>query len=404
MALLLTCGRIYTFYNIKWTYIVLLLIFEFGSVICAVAPTLTALIMGRAVAGLGAAGLLSGSTVLILYCVALKKRAMMLAIVLGVYGVGSVTGPFIGGVITDNYSLTWRFIFWINLPFGLLRIQKIRQLDIPGALLLIGAITLFGCLIGFGLVLIAFLLLQIRDKEGGTVPLYIFRNRTVCAACGSVLFIQMAMVLLSYYWPIYFQSVMGTDAKDSGIYLLPLIISNSIATLGAGWITSKTGHFVPLMCIGVPFFAVGNGLYQLIHVHSPASEWIGYQIVVGIGYGICIQMPLMAVQVVLDKPEVPTGCVMIIFFQCLGGALGCYRISQQVDGVDGDAIIRAGAIEFRNVIPQRLLDKVIEAFASALRNVFLVAVAAPVVAFVISLAMEWRRLPPEHESQDSVEA
>lgn len=93
----------------------MLLVFELGSVICAVAPNSIILIVGRAIAGLGAAGLLSGSTVITSYCAALEKRAMLLAMILGLYGVGAVAGPLIGGVITNNKTLTWRFIFWINL-------------------------------------------------------------------------------------------------------------------------------------------------------------------------------------------------------------------------------------------------------------------------------------------------
>jgi MFS family permease len=115
MSLLPTCGRIYTFYNVKWSYIALLLVFELGSIVCAVAPNSTTLIVGRAVAGVGAAGLLSGAAVIISYCVPLRKRAILMATLSGTYGIGSVTGPLIGGVITDNKNLTWRFCFWINL-------------------------------------------------------------------------------------------------------------------------------------------------------------------------------------------------------------------------------------------------------------------------------------------------
>jgi MFS family permease len=115
MALLPTCGRFYTVYNIKWTYCILLVVFELGCVIAALAPNSTALIVGRAVSGLGAAGLVSGATTIMSYCVALKKQAMVMAIVFGMYGIGSAMGPLVGGAITDNKSLTWRFIFWINL-------------------------------------------------------------------------------------------------------------------------------------------------------------------------------------------------------------------------------------------------------------------------------------------------
>ena len=110
-----TCGRLYTVYNIKWTYCIMLVIFEAGSVISAVAPNSMTLIVGRAISGVGAAGLVSGATTIMSYCVALKTQAIALPIVFGLYGIGSSVGPLVGGAITDNQTLTWRFIFWINL-------------------------------------------------------------------------------------------------------------------------------------------------------------------------------------------------------------------------------------------------------------------------------------------------
>ncbi|KAH8164729.1 hypothetical protein CIB48_g3495 [Xylaria polymorpha] len=428
---------------IKWTYTIMLLIFELGSIVCALAPNSTALIVGRAVAGLGAAGLLSGATVIISYCAALEKRAFLLALIFGIYGVGSVTGPLIGGVITDNKTLSWRFIFWINLPVGavglvqfwltirnppppakteLSQMQKIRQIDIIGATLLIGGITslllalqwggimypwsdskVFGTIIGFALILITFILLQLRDQVNCTIPLRIFRNRTVCAACAFILAIQVAMVTQTYYWPIYFQSVKNTNAQTSGIFILPLVISNTLTTVITGWATSKLRHYVPFTWVGPPILAVGGGLFQLIRVDSPPSAWIGYQIVTGFGYGLCNQMPIIAVQIVLDKVDVPTGCVMVIFFQGLGGILAT-SIGQnlfndkllrnlQIDGVDSAAVIKAGANGFRAVVPADLVAAVTEAFNSALRSVFLVTLATPLVALAISAAFEWRRLP-----------
>ena len=226
-----------------------------------------------------------------------------------------------------------------------------------------------------------------------------------------MMFLQLAMVVQTYYWPLYFQSVKGTSAKDSGIRMLSLCVSTSLSTLSAGWIISKVGYYVPFMWIGPPILAIGGGLFQLIRAHSPASRWIGYQIVSGIGYGLCGQTPILAVQVVLDKEDVPTGCVLVIFFQCLGGALAT-SIGQNlftdklqgnlrgIDGVDSAAVVAAGAADFRRFVPPALLNKVIDAFGSALRNVFLLALAAAVVALVVSSAMEWRRLPLETKKKE----
>ncbi|KAI8635300.1 major facilitator superfamily domain-containing protein [Xylariaceae sp. FL1651] len=445
ISFLPSCGRFYTFYSIKWTYIIMLLIFVLGSTVCALAPNSIALIVGRALAGLGAAGLLSGATVILSYCIALEKRAFLLALIFGVYGVGSVTGPLVGGAITDNKTLSWRFIFWFNLLLAILRnppppvkenltrTEKLRQIDIGGALLLIGGIAslllalqwggtiypwsnpkVFGTLIGFGVILTVFIFFQIRDQVNCTIPIRIFRSRTVCAACAFILFIQIAMVAQTYYWPIYFQSVKNTNAETSGIFILPLIISNSLVTVITGWATSKLRHYVPFTWIGPPILAAGSGLFQLIRVNSSPSAWIGYQILSGAGYGLCNQMAIIAVQVVLDKVDVPTGCVMVIFFQGLGGILATsigqnlfndrlLRNLHHIAGLDAAAVVKAGANGFRAVVPADSVGADTQAYNSALKEVFLITLATPIVALVVSTAFEWealkRALPRKQASE-----
>ncbi|CAI7611049.1 unnamed protein product [Penicillium manginii] len=378
MSLLPTCGRLYTLYNIKWIYCGSLVIFELGSVVSAVAPNSIVLIIGRAISGLGAAGL-----------------AMLSPIVLGVYNIGSAIGPLVGGSITDNKTLTWRFIFWINLPFGAVGLalvwftlrkpppavkaglpwsQKLRQLDLPGATLLLGATSclnlalqwggivypwsdakVFGCLIGFSLLLVVFVGLQFRWKK-------------------------------------------------------------SLSMLCAGAIVSKFGHYLPFMWIGPLILATGGGLYQLVRVDSPRGQWIGLQIISGLGYGCCNQMPILAVQVVLKKADIPTGMVMIMFFQFLGGALGpsvgqnlftdgLLRRLSKVQSIDGAAVVAAGASGFREVVPPELIDFVVDAFNSALKSVFWVALATPALAWMISLAMEWLKLSStkKHDTEASPE-
>lgn len=129
----------------------------------------------------------------------------------------------------------------------------------------------------------------------------------------------------------------------------------------------------------------------------------------GLGYGSCSQMPILAVQVVLNKPDIPSGLVMIMFFQMLGGALapsvgqnlftdGLLRNLRTVQGVDGAAVVAAGAGGFREVVPPKLTNAVVNAFNSALRNVFWVALATPTLAWITSWAMEWRQLPDSKKS------
>lgn len=115
MSFLPTCGRIYAFFNVKIMYYIAIFVFEVGSIICATAPNSMILIFGRAIAVIGAAALMGGVTVIISYSVTLRKRAMIMAMLSTVYGIASVAGLLVGGLITDTKRLTWRFCFWINL-------------------------------------------------------------------------------------------------------------------------------------------------------------------------------------------------------------------------------------------------------------------------------------------------
>ena len=118
--LLTTCafqllfGKFYSFFSIKWTFLTALGVFELGSLVCGVAPNSVALIVGRAIAGVGAAGLFSGALIIVAYTVPLQKRPTYTGFISGMYGVASVVGPLMGGAFTDH--VTWRWCFYINLP------------------------------------------------------------------------------------------------------------------------------------------------------------------------------------------------------------------------------------------------------------------------------------------------
>ena len=192
-------GKVYTYFNVKWTYLSALVIFEIGSILCAAARNSVMLIVGRAVAGAGAAALFSGGMTIVAYSVALRKRAMYIALLSSMFGISSVIGPLLGGVLTDR--ATWRWCFWINLPFGGIALftvfffftnperkhadmsfkQKLQQIDLAGAFLLICAVVclllalqwggstypwhdskVWGCLLGFGLIIACFIGLQFK--------------------------------------------------------------------------------------------------------------------------------------------------------------------------------------------------------------------------------------------------
>lgn len=223
-------GKVYTYFDVKYTYLSALVIFEVGSIICAAATSSPMFIIGRAIAGAGAAALYSGGMTIIGFSVPLRKRAIYIAALSSMFGIASVVGPILGGAFTDR--LSWRWCFWINLPFGAVSLavvyffftnpkrlyshlpvkERLQHIDIAGAIFLICAIVslllalqwggftytwqnskVWGTLLGFGLMLAVFIGIQIRQKDRATIPARVFKQQTVLVSCVFSALLSMAL-------------------------------------------------------------------------------------------------------------------------------------------------------------------------------------------------------------------
>lgn len=286
--------------------------------------------------------------------------------------------------------------FYINLPIGGLSIDvillflrlpnkndhsgesilsRLKQLDLIGAGLLIPAIIclllalqwggnqyawnnsrIIGLFVGFGLMVILFAVSQIYLGEQATLPPHMLTKRTVLSASLFALFFGGAFFVLVYYVPIFFQSVKGSSAMKSGIQLLPLMLATVVSSVVFGGLITIAGYYTPFL-IGSAIAAIGTGLVTMFDVDISTGKWIGYQIVVGAGVGAGFQVPMTAVQTVLDPSDIPVGTAMVMFFQTLGGALfiavaqlvfqnGLIEgISTYAPGVSPAAIVGAGTTE-----------------------------------------------------------
>jgi len=209
-------GKLYTHFNIKLIFLSAIAIFELGSLICGAAPTSKALIVGRAIAGLGSAGVFNGGVIIISRTVPLVRRPIYVGIVGAMYGIASVAGPLMGGAFTDH--LSWRWCFYINLPIGAITFigillfletpekqtatrtvrERILQLDpvgtilfLPGIICLLIALQwggskypwkngrIIALLVVFAVLIALFVIVQIYNKENATVPPRIISQRSM---------------------------------------------------------------------------------------------------------------------------------------------------------------------------------------------------------------------------------
>lgn len=176
-------------------------------------------------------------------------------------------------------------------------------------------------LVLFGILLVAFLYMQWRQGENATVPPRLMSDRTVYASCLYAFGIGSSSFVLAYYLPVWFQAVQEVPAFDSGIRTLPLLLTVAIAAILGGALVTALGYYAPIMLLGTVLMSVGAGLLTTLTPDATMGHWIGYQAIYGIGVGLGIQQPMIAVQTALDIKDIPTASCMIIFFQTMGGAI-----------------------------------------------------------------------------------
>lgn len=335
-----TWGKAFKYFDLKISFLIAIFIFELGSLICGVAPNSTALIVGRAIAGVGAAGIGSGAYTIIAFTAPPKKRPIFTGIVGTSYGIAAVVGPLIGGVFSDH--VTWRWCFYINLPIGGLSAfiitfffkapsgakpiaaslkEKLLQMDLLGTALVMGGVisyilalqyggqtkewrdpTVIGLLVGFVLIFVAFGVWERFNGERSMIVPRLFAHRDVWVSSIFTFLFSGAYFIIIYYLPIYFQSIDNTSPTESGVRNLPLILSVTVATIVAGGAVSATGIAAPVAVGGAGLATIASGLLYTLDIGTGTGKWVGYQILGGLAWGAAIQVPIIIGQATA-KPE-----------------------------------------------------------------------------------------------------
>ncbi|APA14869.1 hypothetical protein sscle_13g096390 [Sclerotinia sclerotiorum 1980 UF-70] len=444
MAIQPTFGKIYTYFDMKIVFLCALVGFEAGSIICATARSSPIFILGRAVAGSSAAAIQGGGMIIIALSIPLHKVPLFLGTLTSMTAVAGLTGPPLGGLFTDTQRLSWRFYFWINLPFGGIAAliflwgfrapvqkpstlsfkEKLTQLDIIGTVLFVSSmISLFlalqwggtkylwsnskawGLILSFGLLLTAFIILQLHLGDRATIPVRTFRNRSLTLSLLASALLYLGTTVHTFYLPFYFQSAKGPSAAGSGLQMLPYTVTLSVSQLVVGSAVASIGLYLPFMWSGAVILTIGAGLLTSLNLNTDLAHPIGYQILAGYGFGSSMQLCATAVRAsVLDKEDVPISSALTIFARFFGGSLAAalaqnifrveliHSLQDSVAAFDTNAIVAAGAIDGVYMVPEALRGVVREAYNITVSKTFLIAVASGGLAFICTLGIEWKNI------------
>jgi hypothetical protein len=324
-------------------------------------------------------------------------------------------------------------IFFFHPPakhalLGKSAFYRIMELDLLGNVILLAAcIMLFlalqltetrvpwssakvvGLLTGSGLTFITFIIWQWWKADGALMPPRILKQRTVAASCGAAFFIYSAILIHTYYLPIWFQAVKNGSAIRSGVDMIPYVAANAIFSLLAGIFVSKNGYFTIPAVIGCAIGTVGCGLLSTLNPNTSSSMWIGYEILASAGIGMAIQQGFTAVQIVLPMEEVAIGTAAVVAFQSLGGAifvsvgntiLQNSLLEANLPGVDVEAILAAGASHFREHAPIDQIPQLVNIYSSALQKVFRASIPMAGLAMISCLFLEFRNVKDTSRTED----
>ena len=351
-------GKLSIIIGRKWAMVVAVVLFEAGSLMCALANSMNVLIGGRVLAGVGGAGINSGVFVIASEVLPINKRPFALSIFAITFAVASVLGPLIGGAFTSH--VTWRWAFYINLPVGGVALivflysfrpprpkvdmkQEMKRFDYFGTFLLISGCVVFLLALTFGadefpwdsgaviscfiigpVLLIAFCIWNFKFSKNQIIGTEVVKVPQIIASTLSISGIFTAFIMSMIYGSIYFQVIQDSSPLGAGLHLLPTIVSVVLCSLFSGIMVQKFRYVKPFNIASGILGPVGCGLLSLLQVDSTFSQQVGLLIVIGVSAGLAMQPSFLSAQIM--APKSPSGMIMttifINFFRSLLSAAG----------------------------------------------------------------------------------
>ncbi|HEY8912761.1 MDR family MFS transporter [Lacisediminihabitans sp.] len=430
----------------KWLFIAAIGLFIVGSVVGGMAGSMTALIVGRAIQGLGGGGLMILAQAIIADVVPARERGKYSGIMGAVFAISSVAGPLLGGFFTDGPG--WRWAFWMNLPLGAIAIASAvfflklpkgstskPRIDYAGMTVLALAATclvlfttwggntydwnspvILGLIAGTVVAAVAFLLIERRAAEP-VIPLHLFKNRNFNLTTAAGLIVGVAMFGALAYMPTYLQMVTGVGATQAGFLMIPMMGALLVSSVVSGQIVSKTGRYKAIPVVGTVLVAVALTLMSTLL--ATTAVWIicVYLAIMGLGLGMSMQILILVVQNSFPVSQVGTATASNNFFRQIGSSLGSAvvgslfvsRLTASLAdnlpaGASGGSNTNSLTPAVVNSLPQGVRNIIVGAYNESLAPIFLYLVPLVLVAAVLLLFVQEKPLATTIDRADDAKS